>query len=104
MMKKEFEALLGEEVSEADYNLIDHVYNNHPLVKEKEDAVKFWKLGGLVLFADMLPRARRIGEVHAAIQSERIRAENHQTRAAELRKLHADICNGGPLVSPKGRE
>ena len=36
MMKQEFEKLIGKEVSEEDYSLIDRVYTFHPAISETE--------------------------------------------------------------------
>lgn len=36
MMKQEFEKLIGKEVSEEDYSLINRVYSFHPAISETE--------------------------------------------------------------------
>lgn len=63
MMQCEFEKLLGKSVPEADYRLIEIVYQFHPSNLSKEATVALYKEFGMALIRDMLPRADKMKEL-----------------------------------------
>ena len=57
MMKAEFEKLIGKEVSNADYQVINHVYTFYPSISEtdgKQQIASFYNLGGMLLIRNMV--------------------------------------------------
>lgn len=57
MLKQEFENLIGAEVSQKDYDLIEFVYTWHPSIRDKQHCADLYKVGGLWIFRDMEARA-----------------------------------------------
>lgn len=64
MMKSEFEVLLGKQVSEAEYAVIEKVYMFYPneegITLSKSLVAEMFRVYGLRVFKDMLPRAERV--------------------------------------------
>lgn len=83
MQKREFEEMIEQPVSDAEYKVIETVYQWHPSVKEvsgKEEVAELYKSFGMAIFHDMLPRAEKNRELerqflHARAEMERIRVE-----------------------------
>ena len=83
MQKREFEKMIEQPVSDAEYKVIETVYQWHPSVKEvsgKEEVAELYKSFGMAIFHDMLPRAEKNRELerqflHARAEMERIRVE-----------------------------
>lgn len=83
MEKREFEEMIEHPVSDAEYRVIETVYQWHPSVKEvsgKEEVAELYKSFGMAIFHDMLPRAEKNRELenklrHAQAEVERIKAE-----------------------------
>ena len=83
MEKREFEKRIEQPVSDAEYRVIETVYQWHPSVKEvsgKEEVAELYKSFGMAIFHDMLPRAEKNRELenklrHAQAEVERIKAE-----------------------------
>ena len=83
MQKREFEEMIEHPVSDAEYKVIETVYQWHPSVKEvsgKEEVAELYKSFGMAIFHDMLPRAEKNRELesrlrHAQAEVERIKAE-----------------------------
>lgn len=62
MQKREFEEMVGKTVSDAEYELIEAVYQWHPSVREtsgKEEVAELYKSFGITIFLDMFPRAEK---------------------------------------------
>lgn len=83
MQKREFEEMIEQPVSDAEYRVIETVYQWHPSVKEvsgKEEVAELYKSFGMAIFHDMLPRAEKNRGLekqlrHAQAEVERIKAE-----------------------------
>ncbi len=83
MQKSEFEKMIGHSVSDADYEVIEMVYQWHPVVKEtsgKDEVAELWKSFGITIFLDMFPRAKKACELqkklcHAQSEVESIKKE-----------------------------
>lgn len=76
MQKKEFEEMVGNPVSDADYDVVGTVYQWHPSVSEtsgKEEVAELYKSFGITVFLDMLPRAKKNREL--SMEFGRLRAE-----------------------------
>lgn len=57
MMKQEFENLIGKEVSDKDYEVIDRVYTFHPAISEtegKKQIADIYNAGGMGAKAPLL--------------------------------------------------
>lgn len=67
MMQREFEAILGEKVTESDYRLIEIVYQWYPGSLNKEKIASLYKDFGMALIRDMLPRADMMKEMEGKI-------------------------------------
>lgn len=60
MQKHEFEELIGRDVSDDDYAVIERVYQWHPVISNtsgKDEVAELYKSFGMAIFYDMLPRA-----------------------------------------------
>lgn len=91
MIKEEFRDLVGMEVSDEDYRIIETVYQFHPAVSEvsgKEEVAELYKSFGLSVFCDMLPRAERNRELE--MQLRRAQAEADRIKQ-EMEKLHQGV-------------
>src|SRR5574343_238655 len=72
MMKHEFEKLIGNEISEDDWELVHTVYQWYPEiddVKGKAQVAQLWLTFGKRIIVDMLPRATEIMEYELKMQS-----------------------------------
>ena len=71
MLKYEFEKILGKNVGDEEYKLIEYIYMYHPLIPEvdgKKKIVEYYKLGGMTLMYDMKPTADKAKEHEIKIQ------------------------------------
>lgn len=91
MLKSEFEALIGEEVSQKAYDLIEYVYTWHPSIRDKQHCADLYKVGGIWIFRDMEARAadaedldNKIADITKQIgkleEKKRDLIENHRQR------------------------
>lgn len=72
MTLQEFQDRLADKsdrISVENFDIIQKVYMYHPSIDNKEDIVKAYELGGMILIKDMLPRAEKIEELERKIQS-----------------------------------
>lgn len=103
MMKQEFVQhvnMLGnplkiEDLSDDVYHIVEHVYNYHPAISDKDDIARIWNLpGGFQIIKDMTPtadewmrreqQANQIREQISKLQKE-LERYNHDRRAASGR-------------------
>lgn len=66
MMKAEFEKLIGENVTDAEYKVIEQVYTWHPAIKDttgKEQMKVLYKDFGIGVIKGMLPVAEKMEEL-----------------------------------------
>lgn len=97
MQKREFEEMIEHPVSDAEYRVIETVYQWHPSVKEvsgKEEVAGLYKSFGMAIFHDMLPRAEKNHELenklrHAQVGVERIKAEMEELSNSAISK---NVC------------
>ena len=91
MTREEFQDLIGREVSDEDYKIIEKVYNFHPAVNEvsgKEEVAELYKSYGMVVFHDMLPRAERNCELTKQLRQVQAAADRIKQ---EMEKLHQGV-------------
>lgn len=101
MMKQEFESLIGKQVSDKDYEMIDRVYTFHPAISEvegKKQIVDFYNAGGMALIRDMLETAnimssleKELGEAKAALEKVVCRIQNVKDNGIEYEKCRKDL-------------
>lgn len=71
MMKNEFEEMIGESVTDEEYQLIEEVYMWHPAIRSasgKEEVAELYKSFGIVIFYDMYPRAKKAKDIEKNIR------------------------------------
>lgn len=78
MTKQEFESRLGEgkTVTDAQYKVIEYVYNFYPAISEtagKDQIACLYSMFGMTVIKDMYPRAHRAEEVEREIRVARER-------------------------------
>lgn len=88
MQKTEFEEIIEKQISDADYEVIEFVYQFHPVVSEtsgKEEVAELYKSFGMVIFRDMYQRAEMAKELEEKIQVCRMELEKLTGQYEELR-------------------
>lgn len=71
MLKTEFQALIDDEITDEDYLIIERVYMNYPGIchtNGKDQVADLYRLFGIKIFLDMLPRAERILHIRDEIR------------------------------------
>lgn len=87
MTREEFRDLVGLEISDADYEIIEKVYNFHPAVNEvsgKKEVAELYKSYGIVVFHDMLPRAEKNRELERQLRQAQEEEERVKQEIEEL--------------------
>lgn len=87
MEKNEFEKMIGLEVSQADYDVIEMVYDYHPsirIVTGKEQMVDLFFNFGMRVIRDMLPTAQKAGELEQEISALETELERARTEYKNL--------------------
>lgn len=69
MMKHEFEQRIGREISNEDYEKVQTVYTYYPAKGlDKDKVAEMYRIFGMRIFEDMLPRAKKVMELEIQIQ------------------------------------
>lgn len=98
MEKREFEKRIEQPVSDAEYKVIETVYQWHPSVKKvsgKEEVAELYERFGMAIFQDMLPRAEKNRELenqlrHKQAEAKQIRVEMEELSSGSIsEKVHA---------------
>lgn len=92
MEKREFEKMIEQPVSDAEYKVIETVYQWHPSVKEvsgKEEVAELYKSFGMAIFYDMLPRAERNCELEKQLRHAQAAVEQIKGEMEELSRGNA---------------
>lgn len=87
MQKQEFEKLIEQKISDADYAVIEFVYQFHPVVSEtsgKEEVAELYKSFGMAIFRDMEPRAQKAKVLEDKIRSCKMELERFTDELKEL--------------------
>lgn len=88
MQKQEFEQRIEQPISDADYELIEFVYQFHPVVSEtsgKDEVAELYKSFGMPIFRDMKPRAEMAKELEEKIRKCRSELERLTEELQDLR-------------------
>ncbi|MCM1120082.1 MAG: hypothetical protein NC543_12080 [bacterium] len=99
MVKEEFQDMIGQIISDQDYEIINTVYNFHPSVNEvsgKEEVAELYKSFGLAIFYDLLPRAERNCELERQLHRAQEKVEHIKQVMMEL--AHGSIPVGEDAV------
>lgn len=95
MRKEEFEDLIGQALSDGDYEIIETVYRYHPAIRGTsgvEELAELYKSFGMTIFYDMIARAKRNQDLddrlrQAQAETDRLKEEIVHNRAfMELRE------------------
>ena len=100
MMKQEFENLIGKEVSDKDYEVIDRVYTFHPAISETEGKKQIADAGGMTVIRGMLEAAdimnsleKELGEARAALEKVVRRIQNVKDNGIEYEQCRKDLLS-----------
>jgi len=94
MMKVEFERLVGEQISDADWELVELVYNLHPRDFSKEEVATLWKIGGREVFEGLYPLARKVEELIEAKTRLKCELRRVEDELADLRATYGRTKKG----------
>lgn len=86
MNKQEFESRIGAQVSPEAFEIINHVYTFHPLIRDvggKDQIAQLYKLGGMLLMRNMYSYVLECEEAER-------RLTNAEGRIAELQEMLAE--------------
>lgn len=86
MLKEEFDTLAGVESTIQDYELIEFVYNYHPLNFSKETVASFYNEFGMVIFKDLRARADDAKELEDIIRIKQTELQELRTKLERLRE------------------
>lgn len=102
MMKQEFENLIGKEVSDKDYEVIDRVYTFHPAISEtegKKQIADIYNAGGMTVIRGMLEAAdimnsleKELEEARAALEKVVHRIQNVKDNGIEYEQCRKAFC------------
>ena len=100
MNYNEFNQMLGKEVTAEQYEIIEKVYMNHPIIRNvdgKQQMLDLYNLGGMLLINDMAKRCDEIlsteisrGNIEAAIDNLK---EERNIKIAEIEKEYQEELN-----------
>ncbi len=90
MRKEEFEDLIGQALSDGDYEIVETVYLYHPAIRGAsgvEELAELYKSFGMTIFHDMIGRAKRNQDLdgqlrQAQAETDRIKEEIVQNRVS----------------------
>jgi len=86
MMKMEFERLVGFEVSDEHYEIVELVYEYHPREFSKEDVATLYRIGGIEAFEGLAKVARKM----KALLDER---DDLERKLKKIYKEIDDLCH-----------
>ena len=86
MLKEEFDNLAGVESTIQDFELIEFVYNYHPLNFSKETVASFYNEFGMVIFKDLQPRAATARSIEEDIRTKQTELQELRTKLERLRE------------------
>lgn len=88
MMKQEFENLIGKEVSDKEYAMIDRVYTFHPAISEtegKKQIADIYNAGGMVVIRGMLEAADIMDNLEKELEKAQIYVEKVKHRIQNVK-------------------
>lgn len=97
MKKREFEYLIGEDISDENYKVIETVYKFHPSIQEvsgKDEVAELYKSFGMTIFLDMLLRAERNRDLERDLSYAQAIVEQIKEEKEKLLKRAEVHCYG----------
>lgn len=97
MMKQEFEQLIGKEVSNVDYQVINHVYTFHTVISEtdgKQQIAGLYSLGGMPLIRSMVECANIMKDLETELLKAQAKLKGIEARIENARKngIKEELC------------
>ena len=89
MTKQEFEKIIGKEINDKDYYLIDRVYIFHPAISEtngKKQIADIYNAGGMEVIRNMVETADIMSELEKELSTARMALERVKTRIQNVRE------------------
>lgn len=87
MMIEEFRKLQdpkAEPIKPAEYKLVEFIYDYHPLNLSKQAAASLYDEFGMLIFLDLLPRAKKAAKIETDIK---IAKQHYENKKAEYENL-----------------
>ena len=81
MTKLEFTNRIGKDIQNNEWEEISIVYAFHPAIHDvggKDEIASIYKIGGMQIIKDMLPRAQRIADLEIVVQKCKMELEKAQ--------------------------
>lgn len=102
MTYEEFTTIAKRKISTTEYHeVVEPVYNYHPVINDKLTAAKLYDLCGLQVFRDMRPTAEQI----AALEAEERKINNQinelRTRLEEIKDEVRKMATATPINANK---
>ena len=109
MTKQEFEKIIGEEISQEDYSIVDHVYTWHPSISNvegKDEIADLYKKFGMPIIKNMTEVANYMESLDKELRQARRVIEEIKDRTCkvangdtELERCIADAKSLFPKIS-----
>jgi len=84
-MKNEFERLIGEEITDEEYEVVETVYMYYSEKLTKHDIAKLWRMDKKII-EDMYPRAAKIKTLYEQITSLKAKIKELEEEMKELQQ------------------
>ena len=102
MNKQEFESRIGAKVTQEAFEIINHVYTFHPLIRDvggKDQIAELYRLGGMLLMRNMYRYVLECEDTERNLTNAEGRLIELQEKLAECeeehRRIEAEIRNVG---------
>lgn len=95
MMKSEFEARIGKRISDAEYEVVEFVYQYHPAIKNitgKDDVAELYTRFGVGIFREMSCMANRAMELERKVSCCKAELEKLMEEARILAAEYTSNC------------
>ena len=105
MMYEEFAKLAERKISEAEYHeVVEPVYNYHPVITDKATAAKLYDLCGLQVFRDMRPTADKIAGLEAEERKINNRINELRVRLEEIKDEIRKMSTATSIATDENKE
>lgn len=102
MTYEEFTTIAKREISTTEYHeIVEPVYNHHPVITDKETAAKLYDLCGLQVFRDMRPTADKIAVLEADERKINQQINELRFRLAEIKDEIRKMATKTPIKANK---
>ena len=102
MTYEEFTTIAKREISATEYHeIVEPVYNHHPVITDKATAAKLYDLCGLQVFRDMRPTADKIAVLEADERKINQQINELRFRLAEIKDEIRKMATKTPIKANK---